>query len=70
MLDLAMARNKNDSPFEQRSDFDRLAFEQGVTAVTDFSTLLGDFWPIDEGADEFIAQLRSWRKEGPLKRKS
>jgi hypothetical protein len=32
----------------------------------DFDALLGDFWPEDEGADEFVAALRRWRHDdGP-----
>ncbi len=41
-----------------------LATEQGVRPVTDFDDLLGDFWPEDETADEFVAAVRRWRSEG------
>jgi hypothetical protein len=41
-----------------------LAIEQGVRPVTDFDNLLGDFWPEDEKADEFVAAVRRWRGEG------
>jgi hypothetical protein len=54
--------------FEKKSDLEQLAAEQGVTAIADFDSLLGDFWPEDESADDFIAQVRSWRKEDLLKR--
>jgi hypothetical protein len=54
--------------FDEKSDLDRLAAEQDVTAVADFDSLLGDFWPEDESADDFIAQVRSWRREDALKR--
>jgi hypothetical protein len=54
--------------FDEKSNLDELATEQGVTAVADFDALLGDFWPQDESADDFIAQVRSWRREDTLKR--
>jgi hypothetical protein len=46
--------------------------QDGATPVTrqskgqavDFDELLGDFWPEDETADEFIAGVRQWRREG------
>lgn len=50
-------------PFDADKDLDALAAEQGVKAADDFDTLLGDFWPEDEGADEFVAALRRWRRE-------
>ena len=40
-----------------------IAAEQGVGPVEDFDKLLGDFWPEDETADEFIAAVRRWRHE-------
>ncbi len=43
---------------------EELAAEQGVQPVTDFESLLGDFWPEDETADDFIAAVRAWRREG------
>jgi hypothetical protein len=45
-------------------DLDILAAQQGVPPVSDFDTLLGDFWPEEESADEFIATIREWRYEG------
>ncbi len=41
-----------------------LAAEQGVQPVSNFDDLLGDFWPEEETADEFIAAVRRWRDEG------
>ncbi len=54
--------------FEEKSDIGQLATEQGVSAVTDFEALLGDFWPEEESADDFIAQVRAWRREDVPKR--
>lgn len=54
--------------FEEKSEIEQLAAEQGVSAVTDFNALLGDFWPEDESADDFIAQVRAWRREDASKR--
>jgi hypothetical protein len=41
----------------------RLAAEQGVGPVTRFEDLLGDFWPVDESMEEFLATLRAWRQD-------
>jgi predicted transcriptional regulator len=41
-----------------------LAQQQGAPVAVRFEDLLGDFWPEDESADEFIATLREWRREG------
>jgi len=47
-------------------DPDNLAADQEVEPTGDFDELLGDFWPENEGADEFVAVLRRWRRdEGP-----
>lgn len=43
---------------------EELAAQQGVKPVKDFDALLGDFWPEDETADQFIAAVRHWRREG------
>lgn len=45
-------------------DLVELAAEQGVPPVYEFDDLLGDFWPEDETADEFVAAVRRWRTEG------
>jgi hypothetical protein len=54
--------------FEEKSVLEQLAAEQGVTAVADFDSLLGGFWSEDESADDFIAQVRSWRRKDSRKR--
>lgn len=46
------------------ADLELLAAQQGVSLVTDFNDLLGDFWPEDESPDDFIAAVREWRREG------
>jgi predicted RNase H-like HicB family nuclease len=48
-------------PLDARPDLAALANEQGVEPTGDFDALLGDFWPEDEGADEFVSALRTWR---------
>jgi hypothetical protein len=50
--------------FESQTDLESLAVQQGVSAVSNFDSLLGDFWPEDESADQFIASVREWRREG------
>jgi len=44
------------SSSESKNTIETAAAEQGVEPVTDFGTLLGDFWPEDESADDFIAR--------------
>jgi hypothetical protein len=46
------------------AELSALLAQQGAKPVTDFDDLLGDFWPEDETADEFIAAVRRWRHEG------
>ena len=43
---------------------EELAREQGVHPIEDPSSLVADFWPEDETADEFIAAVQAWRHEG------
>ena len=50
--------------FESKTDLEGLAAQQGVSTVRDFDSLLGDFWPEEESADQFIATVREWRREG------
>jgi hypothetical protein len=47
-----------------RVDLATIMARQGVKPVVSFDVLLGDFWPDDETADEFIATVRQWRSEG------
>jgi hypothetical protein len=42
---------------------EQLIAEQGVKPIRDIDELVGDFWPEDEGPDEFITWLRLSRKE-------
>lgn len=49
---------------KSQQDLEALAAQQGVTPITGFDHLLGNFWPEDESADEFIATVREWRREG------
>jgi hypothetical protein len=46
------------SSFFDSASLDALAARQGVRPAADFEALLGDFWPEDESADEFIAAVR------------
>lgn len=39
----------------------QLAAAQGVSFPRDPRELLGDFWPPDESADDFLAALHEWR---------
>jgi len=41
--------------FEDKIDLAVLAAQQGISLVREFDELLGDFWPQDENADQFIS---------------
>ena len=43
--------------FERKIDIDQLAEEQGVRACSSFENLLGNFWPEEETADDFLASV-------------
>ncbi len=45
-------------------DLRALAIAQGIGPITNFDDLLGDFWPEDETADQFVAAVREWRRDG------
>ena len=45
-------------------ELSQLAAAQGVVPVADIAKLRGDFWPDDEGVDEFVATVRRWREKG------
>ena len=49
---------------KETPDLLTLAREQGVLPISNFDDLLGDFWPEDESADEFVETVRMWRREG------
>jgi transcriptional regulator with XRE-family HTH domain len=52
------------SDFYKQHTVEMLAKEQGVKPITDFNSLLGDFWPEDESIEDFIKTIRQWRDEG------
>ncbi len=55
----------SDSTTQQKDrTIEDLAMEQGVKPAGDFESLLGDFWPEDESADDLISAVRQWRREG------
>jgi hypothetical protein len=43
---------------------EQLAAQQGVSAIDDFASLLGEPLPEDESVEEFSVLLREWRGEG------
>lgn len=49
---------------KEAKDLMTLAREQGVLPISNFDDQLGDFWPEDETADEFVETIRKWRREG------
>jgi predicted transcriptional regulator len=52
-------------PRHDPSELVELARQQGAPLAAHFEDLLGDFWPEDESADEFLETLREWRRESP-----
>ena len=48
----------------RRASVEDLATEQGVKPVVDIDQLRGDFWPDDEGPDDFVSWLREQRRSG------
>ena len=50
--------------FDQPFDLKQLAAEQGVRRLVKNEDLRADFWPEDETADQIIAAVRRWRREG------
>ena len=53
-----------DELWEQVPTLEALAAQQDVSPVDDFDELLGNFWPGDEGADDFISAIRVWHGQG------
>ena len=49
--------------FAPTPTLEELAAAQQVSAVAEPVELFGNFWPEDETTDDFIAALRTWRKE-------
>lgn len=49
--------------FDVTHDVESLAEEQGVAPARGIDELVGDFWPEDESADDFLAAVESWRRE-------
>ena len=63
-LEVEKRGEKGTSFFDGKTDLEALAAQQRVSTVSDFDSLLGDFWPEEESADQFIATIREWRREG------
>lgn len=57
----------NSPSFWRHKNLDELIAEQAVRPIEDFQRFLdeiGDFWPEEESADEFIAWLAEMRRMG------
>ena len=52
-------------PFDAEDSLEALADQQGVDVADDFDSLLGDFWPDNEGENDFVSALREWRSDLP-----
>jgi hypothetical protein len=48
--------------FDPVNRINQLALEQGTKPLS-FDEMLGDFWPEDEGTDDFLNTFRKWRNE-------
>lgn len=49
---------------DSRTDLNALVRKQGVKPAARLEDLLGDFWPDDESADEFLAARQEWSQAG------
>jgi hypothetical protein len=50
------------TPEVARKELERLAENEGVQPITDFSSLRADFWPEDESVDDFVQTFRERRR--------
>lgn len=48
----------------RRCSIEEIAVRQGVQPIYDPAALHGDFWPEEEGVDDFVETVREWRREG------
>lgn len=59
--------NMENSTIKTKEDVNKklesLILEQKVVPLKKFDDVLANFWPEDESADEFITNLKKWRKE-------
>jgi Arc/MetJ-type ribon-helix-helix transcriptional regulator len=51
-------------PLHEHADIEELAAAQGVGPLRDPAQLRADFWPDDESVDDFVAEIRSLRRQG------
>jgi hypothetical protein len=63
-LEVEKRGEKGTNFFNGKTDLEGLAAQQRVSTVSHFDSLLGDFWPEEESADQFIATIQEWRREG------
>jgi hypothetical protein len=42
----------------------RAVLRPDAPPIADIDDLRGDFWPADEGPDDFVNAVRAWRREG------
>ena len=53
--------NRHGRTFRDSASLEQLIAEQGVTPIQNIDELAGDFWPEDEGPDDFVNWLRKER---------
>jgi phage terminase small subunit len=51
-----------------RKELERLAAEQGVRPIANLDSLKADFWPEDEGVDDFVRTVRKRRRDSESRR--
>ena len=64
----SLKKPKTSLPFDSdprlnKPTLEELAIQQGVFPVQNFDDLLGNFWPEEETADDFINAVEEWRRE-------
>jgi hypothetical protein len=51
------------TPTEKRAYLEALARLRGVKPIDDPATMVADFWPAQESADDFVAAVRALRRQ-------
>jgi hypothetical protein len=62
--DIRGPQDKHGRTFWESVSLESLAAEQGVQPMQDVEQLAGDFWPEDEGPEDFVTWLRHQRRLG------
>lgn len=62
VLPVQQPTDRHGRTFRESASLEQLIAEQGVTPIQNIDELAGDFWPEDEGPDDFVNWLREERR--------